>query len=496
MAENCSHNMHNLLPLRGAQARDSLGWSKYINEALELFGADTDVDVRQPPLAAMGPRRRRGVPHASSATSTAGCTTRRCGSPTRGSRRPRSPRNWCCPKTFTDQIAHPRLLRRTRPQRQGGLPALPRLVRRQSRSSWARTADRRGDSLRRVGRWRRRTARARPDGVRRGRLSLGRRGGQPPRVRRPEQRRRHVDLQANALRTVRISGRVVDLAQRLPHRRAGAPQRPAPPVARMTPARVRASAHRRHAVRFDRHPAQGRSGRSASTSSTNWQFTDIDESWVLALQNQAIHHVRGRHDPAASVTVTLTRELFIDLVGGPVADVRRRSRRRADHTRRRPGRSDHDLRQSRPRRWTIQHRRTLTTARSRRSATPGRSIAARRTPRHLASPADAAAAHHYGMSIEALASAGTRRTSAPSTPSSVPSPRTYSWHCFDPEAHNAQGIIGRRRGRHIGIGPSRTRDNPGDGRRGRGPFPAVVVRWWRGERYAGPRAGSSATGSV
>ena len=33
--------MHNLLPLRGAQARDSLGWSKYINEALELFGADT-----------------------------------------------------------------------------------------------------------------------------------------------------------------------------------------------------------------------------------------------------------------------------------------------------------------------------------------------------------------------------------------------------------------------------------------------------------------------
>ena len=41
MAENCSHNMHNLLPLRGAQARDSLGWSKYINEALELFGADS-----------------------------------------------------------------------------------------------------------------------------------------------------------------------------------------------------------------------------------------------------------------------------------------------------------------------------------------------------------------------------------------------------------------------------------------------------------------------
>ena len=37
MPENCSHNMHNLLPLRGAQARDSLGWSKYINEALFAY---------------------------------------------------------------------------------------------------------------------------------------------------------------------------------------------------------------------------------------------------------------------------------------------------------------------------------------------------------------------------------------------------------------------------------------------------------------------------
>ena len=43
MAENCSHTMHNLIPIRGALVRNSLRWSKYINEALELFGADTDV---------------------------------------------------------------------------------------------------------------------------------------------------------------------------------------------------------------------------------------------------------------------------------------------------------------------------------------------------------------------------------------------------------------------------------------------------------------------
>jgi alkyl sulfatase BDS1-like metallo-beta-lactamase superfamily hydrolase len=43
MAENCSHTMHNLIPIRGALVRNSLRWSKYINEAIELFGAKTKV---------------------------------------------------------------------------------------------------------------------------------------------------------------------------------------------------------------------------------------------------------------------------------------------------------------------------------------------------------------------------------------------------------------------------------------------------------------------
>lgn len=43
MAENCSHNMHNLVPIRGAQVRNSLNWSKYIDEALRLFGDRTSV---------------------------------------------------------------------------------------------------------------------------------------------------------------------------------------------------------------------------------------------------------------------------------------------------------------------------------------------------------------------------------------------------------------------------------------------------------------------
>jgi alkyl sulfatase BDS1-like metallo-beta-lactamase superfamily hydrolase len=43
MAENCSHTMHNLVPIRGAQVRNALTWSKYINESIELFGADTNI---------------------------------------------------------------------------------------------------------------------------------------------------------------------------------------------------------------------------------------------------------------------------------------------------------------------------------------------------------------------------------------------------------------------------------------------------------------------
>jgi alkyl sulfatase BDS1-like metallo-beta-lactamase superfamily hydrolase len=43
LAENVTHNLHNLLTLRGAEVRDARGWSRYIAEAVELFADDTDV---------------------------------------------------------------------------------------------------------------------------------------------------------------------------------------------------------------------------------------------------------------------------------------------------------------------------------------------------------------------------------------------------------------------------------------------------------------------
>ncbi len=43
MAENATHNLHNLLTLRGAKVRDALSWSKYLDQAIELFGREAQV---------------------------------------------------------------------------------------------------------------------------------------------------------------------------------------------------------------------------------------------------------------------------------------------------------------------------------------------------------------------------------------------------------------------------------------------------------------------
>ena len=58
MAENATHNLHNLLTLRGAQVRDPRIWSRYLAEAIELFAGDVRRGVRLAPLADLGHRPR------------------------------------------------------------------------------------------------------------------------------------------------------------------------------------------------------------------------------------------------------------------------------------------------------------------------------------------------------------------------------------------------------------------------------------------------------
>ncbi|MET0146284.1 MAG: alkyl sulfatase dimerization domain-containing protein [Ilumatobacteraceae bacterium] len=43
MAETATHNLHNLLTLRGAVVRDARIWAHYLNEAIDLFADDMDV---------------------------------------------------------------------------------------------------------------------------------------------------------------------------------------------------------------------------------------------------------------------------------------------------------------------------------------------------------------------------------------------------------------------------------------------------------------------
>jgi alkyl sulfatase BDS1-like metallo-beta-lactamase superfamily hydrolase len=43
LAENATHNLHNLLTLRGAEVRDARNWSRYLTEAIEMFAYDSDV---------------------------------------------------------------------------------------------------------------------------------------------------------------------------------------------------------------------------------------------------------------------------------------------------------------------------------------------------------------------------------------------------------------------------------------------------------------------
>jgi len=47
MAEDVTHNMHNLYTIRGSEVRDGNLWSRYISEALETFGDRSDVIIAQ-----------------------------------------------------------------------------------------------------------------------------------------------------------------------------------------------------------------------------------------------------------------------------------------------------------------------------------------------------------------------------------------------------------------------------------------------------------------
>ncbi len=60
MAEDTSHNMHNLYTIRGAEIRDGRKWSKYIGEAIARYGDKTDFLIAQHHWPTFGNERIAG----------------------------------------------------------------------------------------------------------------------------------------------------------------------------------------------------------------------------------------------------------------------------------------------------------------------------------------------------------------------------------------------------------------------------------------------------
>ena len=96
MAENATHNLHNLLTLRGALVRDPHGWSGYLTEAIDTLRRSHRRRVRLPPLADLGPASGSSNSFRCSAICMPTCTTRPCGCSIRASPASRSPRRSRC----------------------------------------------------------------------------------------------------------------------------------------------------------------------------------------------------------------------------------------------------------------------------------------------------------------------------------------------------------------------------------------------------------------
>ncbi len=95
MAENATHNLHNLLTLRGALVRDPHGWAGYLTEAIDSFADRADVVFASHHWPTWG--KDRIVEFLScKGICTHTCTIRRCGSSIRASRGSRSPKPFEC----------------------------------------------------------------------------------------------------------------------------------------------------------------------------------------------------------------------------------------------------------------------------------------------------------------------------------------------------------------------------------------------------------------
>ncbi|MFN3218009.1 MAG: alkyl/aryl-sulfatase [Acidimicrobiales bacterium] len=313
MAENCSHTMHNLYTPRGAQVRDALVWSKYIGEALELFGDDTDImfashhwprwgrdDVRdflvrqRDVYRWLHDQTMRLANHGETATEIAEQLELPPEFAANGDTRP-----YYGTVSHNAKAVYQRYLGwfDANPANLQPLPPVEASVRyvefmggADAVLAKARTCFDDGD-FRWVAQVVNHVVFAQPDNAAARALqadALEQLGYQS---------------ESGPWRNFYLTG-----AHELRH---GTPPAGAPVMRRsMMAALTVEQIFDAIGVRLKADEVGGVDVR------INWRFTDIGEDHVLGLANRALHHVPGRHDPDAAATVTLTKALLADVMGG------------------------------------------------------------------------------------------------------------------------------------------------------------------------------------
>ena len=310
LAENATHNLHNIYPIRGAQVRDANAWAKYLNEARDRFATKSDVVFAQhhwPVWGNVAPARLHGqaarhlqIPARPDAAAhqprpQVGGDRRAARAAARAWQREWHVRGYYGTFSHNAKAIYQRYLGwyDANPANLNPLPPVERAKKYVAYMGGAERCHRQGAR-----------------GLRQGRVPLGGRCHEPGRVRRAGQhggaRARRRCHGADGL-----SGRVRHLAQRLPVRRPGAAAR----HDRRRPAPARAGRDIVRSltldlffdflgVRLNGDKAEGK------TIVVNWAFPDTSERYALTLQNCALTYLADRHAEAADATVTLDRTVL------------------------------------------------------------------------------------------------------------------------------------------------------------------------------------------
>ena len=330
LAENATHNLHNIYPIRGAQVRDANAWAKYLNEARDQFAPKADVVFAQHHWPVWGNARLLDY-LAKQRDTYKYLHDQTLRLMNHGSRRPRSPSGWRCrrawsasgtcaattaPSATTPRPSTSAISAGTTPTRPTSIRCRRWSGRRRPWPTWAapRPPSRRAreDFAKGEYRWvadaMSQVVFAEPDNQARARAGRRRDGA------------------------AGLSGRIRHLAQRLPARRAGAAPRQSVPA---VPARAGRDIVRGLSldlffdflgVRLNGEKAEGK------TIVVNWAFPDIGERYALTLQNCALTYLAGRHAAAVpTATVTLDRttlnRIILREIGAAGGDRRRVSSR-------------------------------------------------------------------------------------------------------------------------------------------------------------------------